>query len=496
MSRGIRLNSLSTRLAVACVTTIVLTGSAFFLLDRYNAQRYRDALMQRLNAPVAQYVVDHRALMRDGQPDLAILHALADQAMVINPALEVYLLDRQGLIVGHALPDASVRRRSVDLAPLHALIDGKAPLPIRGDDPRDPAAKKVFSAAPISVDGVVEGYLYTVLGGQVYETMASDLRGAYVESTGIVAAVSIMATSTAVAVLVTLLLTARLGRLTRAVEQAAAPDFRLTPELRRRDGGDEIDRLETVFVEMSAQIERQILELKEDDRLRRELVTNISHDLRTPLSAVQGYVEVLILEDASLNAAQRRQHLATVRRHLLRLNALVSDLFELAKLQSAGMSLQREPFSLSELAQDIVQDYQLPASRKRIRLCFDHAPGNSVVLADIALIHRVFENLVRNAIAYTPAGGEIRLVVAPGSQSAAVRISDTGAGIPASDLDRIFDRFYRAGQARFAASDSSGLGLAIVKRILELHDTRILVASRPGRGTQFGFSLPLAPTPA
>jgi two-component system, OmpR family, sensor kinase len=496
VSGGIRLNSLATRLAIACVTTIVLTGSAFFLLDRYNAQRYREALTQRLNAPVAQYVVDHRALMRDGEPDLDILHALADQAMVINPALEVYLLDRQGLIVGHALREDSVRRRSVDLAPIHTLIEGKAPLPILGEDPRDPAAKKVFSAAPIRVDGIVQGYLYTVVGGEVYETLSRDLRGAYVERTRMVAAASIMAASALVAVLVTIMLTARLGRLSRAVEQATSPDFRLTPLLRRRHGGDEIDRLENVFVEMSAQIERQILELKENDRLRRELVANISHDLRTPLAAVQGYIEVLLLKDGSLDAARRRRHLATARRQLLRLDALVSDLFELAKLQSVGMVPQCEPFSLSELAQDIVQDYQLQASRKRVHLRFDHAPGSTVVLADIALIHRVFENLLRNAIEHTPAGGEVRLAVAPGAKSAAVRISDTGAGIEASDLDRIFDRFYRAEHAQSKPSVSSGLGLAIVKRILELHDSTISVTSRPGCGTQFVFRLPLAQSPA
>lgn len=488
------MNGLSTRLALACVVIILLTGSAFFLLDRHNSHRYHDALTQRLNASIARYIVDRLALMPGGRPDPTVLRSLADQAMLINPALEVYLLDPRGHIVGHALPADSVVRRSVDVTAIRRLIDGDAVLPIHGDDPRDPAGQKVFSAAPVVVDGTLQGYLYTVLGGQLYEAVSRDLHGDYVESSGTVAAVSIIAASTAVALLVVTMLTRRLSRLARVVGQAAPPDFRVTPMLRRRDGGDEIDRLENLFVSMSDQIERQVRALQETDRLRRDLVTNISHDLRTPLTAMQGYVERLLLKDAELGPRERHLHLETVRRQLLRLDTLVSDLFELAKLQSPDVVPRYEPFALSELAQDIVQDFQLQAAEKRIRLCFDLAPGDTRVSADIALVHRVFDNLVRNAIRFTPVGGEIHLAIAPGTRTVDVTVSDTGPGIAVPELSRVFDRFYRAQQPDRLASGSSGLGLAIVKRILDLHDSPIRVTSPPDRGAVFSFSLPLAAT--
>jgi signal transduction histidine kinase len=163
----------------------------------------------------------------------------------------------------------------------------------------------------------------------------------------------------------------------------------------------------------------------------------------------------------------------------------------LSKLDSASVTPQLEHFSIPELVQDIAQEFQLEAERKGIVLTLDLASNSALTIGDIGLIQRVLENLVRNAIRFTPVGGEVTLSISERPQAVAVAVSDTGAGIPDQDIPRIFDRVYRSSNGENSLSDSSGLGLAIVKRILDLHESRITVSSKVDAGTRFEFELPL-----
>ncbi|MDH3533327.1 MAG: HAMP domain-containing histidine kinase, partial [Gammaproteobacteria bacterium] len=428
----------------------------------------------------------------NGNPDIANLRELANHAMVINPTAEIYLLDPAGNILGHALPPESVLRGRIDLAPVKALIDGTSRMPVHGDDPRSLAMQKVFSAAEIRSDERLEGYLYVVLGGQTYEALANDIGGSYTGNVRIVIAVVIVFAAAAIGLLVFGLLTRRLKLLSREIKRVSDSGFEQAPKIRPSPGtGDEIDQLVQSFVGMSAQIREQLEQLKENDRLRRELVTNISHDLRTPLSAMQGYLETMLIKGDSLSRADRKRYLKIARRHAVRLGILIGDLFELSKLDSASVTPALEAFSVPELVQDIAQEFQLEADKKHIRLALALDADTAFTVGDIGLIQRVLENLVRNAIRFTPKGGEITLSIAERPQSVTVAVSDTGPGIPEEDIPRIFDRFYRSDQGEEARSDSSGLGLAIVKRILDLHNSRITVISKVDAGTRFEFDLPL-----
>jgi len=152
---------------------------------------------------------------------------------------------------------------------------------------------------------------------------------------------------------------------------------------------------------------------------------------------------------------------------------------------------QLERFSVPELVQDIAQEFQLEAENKGITLSLNLDTDSAFTIGDIGLIQRVLENLVRNAIRFTPVGGDVILSISERPQSLAVAVSDTGLGIPDAEIPRIFDRFYRSEQGDEARSDSSGLGLAIVKRILDLHESRITVVSKLHAGTRFEFELPL-----
>lgn len=469
-------------------------GAAFFLVDRKVSRLYYEELTQKLNAPIAMYVTGQRQLISNGEPDLKSLQDLAGHAMVINPTAEIYLLDTTGQILGHAMPEETILRSSIDLGPIDELTSGRTSGPIRGDDPRSLDMRKVFSAAEIRSGDQLEGYLYVVLGGQTYEALANDIGNSYVGRTSLIIALTIVFAAAVVGVLVFQLLTRRLKRLTQEIKRTTSSNFDLAPALAvptSGGNGDEIDQLTESFIAMSSQIRQQLEQLKENDHLRRELVANISHDLRTPLSAMQGYIETLIIKGETLSDGDRDRYLRIARKHTVRLGILIGDLFELAKLDSASVTPSLEAFSVPELLQDIAQEFQLEAERHGIALSISLDSGNALTVGDIGLIQRVLENLVRNAIRFTPRGGEITLSIAERPQSVAVSVTDTGPGIPETEIPRIFDRFYRSEHGEEARSESSGLGLAIVKRILDLHDSRISVISKPNSGTRFEFELPL-----
>ncbi len=491
------MKTLFARLSFALLTIVLLMGGAFYTVDRLNTRAYYEELSQSVNAPIAMYVTAQDQLITDGTPNLDALHALSGHAMVINPTAEIYLLGRDGRILGHGLSDAEPVLDSVDLAPVTALIAESASLPLRGDDPRTGAERKIFSAAEVHSPRGLEGYLYVVLGGRTYDALAADIGDSYVGRATLIAFLAILGIAAVVGLLTFGLLTRRLKRLRRELRKVISSGFEHQPELPAGSvNGDEIDELGSAVVDMSKRIATQVEQLKENDRLRRELVTNISHDLRTPLSAMQGYVETLILRKDSLDERERDRYLGVVRKHTLRLGQLIGDLFELSKLDSVSMTPSVESFSIAELIQDVAQEFRLEAEQKNIRLSLDVDTGNGMTEGDIGLIQRVLENLVRNAIKYTPAGGEVVLSLSEKPTHLAVAVADTGNGIAEEEIPKIFDRFYRARDGEEARSDSSGIGLAIVKRILDIHGSCISVTSRLEAGTRFEFDLPAVRTAA
>jgi signal transduction histidine kinase len=245
-----------------------------------------------------------------------------------------------------------------------------------------------------------------------------------------------------------------------------------------------------------AEVERLKEDLEaENSYLRRDLIANVSHDLRTPLVSMRGYLELLAAKGETLDPDQRREYLGIAVRQSEHLTALVDELFELAKLDFKGMTLEREPFPFGELATDVVQKFRLAAERKRVGLHVEAAPHLPFVNADLSLMERVLENLIGNALQHTPAGGQVCVRLSAEGMRLSAQVADTGSGIPSADLPFIFDRFYRGADGRTRTSGGAGLGLAITKRILELHDTEIRVESDAKSGTRFAFSLPLHAAP-
>jgi signal transduction histidine kinase len=295
------------------------------------------------------------------------------------------------------------------------------------------------------------------------------------------------------ALLTYVLLTRRLQTLAIAVNRFREGDFARPMRLDSADpAGDELDQLSASVQEMSERIALQLERLQSSEASRRELLANVSHDLRTPLASMQGYLEILLLKQGTLPPEQERSYLEIATRHGERLGKLIHDLFQLTKLAAHEIRPQVEPFSVTELVQDVVQKFQLAAGKRGLRLDSRLTGEQTVVDADIALVETVLENLIENALRHTPRGGSVRVEVAPEAGRVAIRVADTGRGIAEEDLPNLFERYYHVDRGETGDAAGTGLGLAIVRHIVELHGGAIHVDSRLGEGTTFRFDLPFA----
>jgi signal transduction histidine kinase len=485
--------TLYAKLAFVLFGLFCVVGGAFLIAALFSAQMYQQEVAQRLNRNLAMYVVDEHVLIGDDGVNQSELEDLFHNMMIINPSLELYLLGPQGEIIGHSVDLGSVSATSVSLAPVHQLLEGEKNLPVLGEDPRNPERKRAFSVAPIRLNNELQGYIYAVLGSERVDHVSELLQQSYILRWSAWAMAGGMVFVLLAGLLVFFLLTRRLRRLSKAMEAFKKENFSSPAELSACANGssDEVDRLGVTFYEMAGRIRSQMEKLRETDALRRELVANVSHDLRTPLASLQGYLETLIIKDDDLSAGERRAYLETVSRHAERLGKLVVELFELAKLEACELEPRVEPFQLAELIHDVVHKFQLRAREKGIELIVDAVPGVPFAEADIGMIERVLDNLIENALQHTPGGGTVRLSLNSNGELLTVQVADTGEGIPADDLPHIFDRFYRKTSGNWSSGDGAGLGLAIAQRIVELHGGTLEVVSEPDAGSSFGFDLPV-----
>ncbi|MFT4526285.1 MAG: signal transduction histidine kinase [Bacteroidia bacterium] len=224
------------------------------------------------------------------------------------------------------------------------------------------------------------------------------------------------------------------------------------------------------------------------DRLRRELIANVSHDLRTPLAILKGYVETLQIKKDSLSELEKDQYLEIVQDSSERLASMITQLFEYSKLEAKQIEPQKEAFQITDLVGDLTSSNQVMAKKKSIDLTLEATTGVPLAFADISLVERAIQNLLDNALKFTPEGGSISLKVEPSDKFVSVTISDSGPGIEEADQAAIFDRYEQSKSDQ--KRQGIGLGLAIVKKIMELHNTTITLQSKPNEGSSFQFLLP------
>ena len=470
---------------------IVLMGASYVLITGFFANRYNQATAQRVNAQVAQHLIEEKfkeasPFLEDGSPNKALFADLMHDMMAVNRSIEVYLLSEAGEILYSVVLDHSDNAPAtfVSLDPVNSFIDSNGEDFILGDDPRNPGEKKIFSTAAFEVDGQ-KGFIYIILAGQEFQAISKNLMEQYFVNLGLGAFLITMLFALLIGLASIWFLTKNLRLITHTVQKFREGDLNVRISEPHRSN---VEAFALAFNEMADTIVGNIEKLKSVDTLRKELIANVSHDLRTPLAILKGYVETLQMKGDELKAEDRQEYLQSLNSNIDKLTRLVDQLFEYSKLEAEQITPVKEPFSITELSHDLVAKFKVLAEQKNIELRLDHQAENNLVYADLGLVERALQNLLENAIKYTDPGGKVTLSVLRKEDSIEINIADTGRGIPLNEQPFIFDRYKQIGTEK--KKQGYGLGLAIVKKIMELHDTKITVTSRPREGSSFAFSLP------
>jgi signal transduction histidine kinase len=411
--------------------------------------------------------------------------------MVLNPNIEIYLLDGGGKILAYFMePGLEIEQDHVDIEPIRSFLQEESAIPLSGTDPRNPDHDKHFSAAPIKIGVEQSGYLYIVLRSSLYDRAASMLRERYLFSTLNQSILLSLLLVGIIGIILFTFLTKRLQRISRAVQDFEKGNYASRIENSTRD---EFGSLAKAFNQMADTISTHMDQLKETDKLRRELVANVSHDLKSPLATIQGFIETMLLKDERLSKKERRRFLEIVLSSTRSLDKLVGELLVLSRLETKQLEPKLEIFSMTDLAQDVYMKFKPRAEKRRLHLSALIPDDLCSVHADIALIERVMSNLLDNAVKNTFKNGAVSIELQCEEGRIRFSVTDTGRGIAADEIPRLFERFYVGGRSRPSSEEGTGLGLAISQKIMELHDGTISVTSRVGQGSSFSFDLPSTP---
>jgi signal transduction histidine kinase len=479
-------SSFYARLSTIFLLLILALGAGCIVIAFSSASHLFDDVEQLLNREYARSIVEElRPLVAEGFSEERVRGAI-HYMMVLNPMVEIYLLDARGKILAYFLnPAERIVRSSVDLGPVRAFVKNAGRTSILGEDPRTLSRVRPFSAAPLPMGGE-NGYVYIILGGERYDASLRMIRDSYYLRAGLVAFFLAIAATLIAGLSLFFFLTRRLSTLTNAVRGFERGDLERRVEAR---GSDELGVLGRTFNEMASTIAADVEKLRLAERMRRDLIGNISHDLRSPLASIQAYLETMVMKDAQLSSEERLRFLEISLRNIASLQSLVEELFELAKLEAKQVQLRREPLPIAELAQDVALKMAPSAQSRRVSLDVEPSGDLPLVSCDVGMIERVLTNLIDNALRATSAGGSVRVLLTPEEERVRVTVADTGVGIAPEDLPHVFDRFYRADKSRDRATGGAGLGLAIARQIVELHGSILTVQSTPGQGARFSFSL-------
>jgi two-component system phosphate regulon sensor histidine kinase PhoR len=233
-----------------------------------------------------------------------------------------------------------------------------------------------------------------------------------------------------------------------------------------------------------------ITDLRKLERVRRDFVANVSHEFKTPLTAIQGFAETL-LAGAIDDPQNRVRFLEIILEHSRRLARLTDDLLKLSKMDADRLDLEIRRISVTPFVQSCVETTQRSAAEKDLRMSVNLQESVPDIAADRRRLAEVLQNLLDNAIQYTPSGGQIMVSTSANGDEVTFTVSDTGIGIPQADQPRIFERFYRVDVARSREVGGTGLGLSIAKHLVDAHGGRIWVDSEVGQGSQFHFTVPV-----
>jgi signal transduction histidine kinase len=493
---GLRARLVIAFIIVTALSLAVVTATLPRLLDSYFAQQSTTDLLRRAGSArnfIAQYMLNYR----DGGGGAARPLLAPTQPLTASEGLRAALEAKEGdgirqlaVVIAQAnitVTIASDRDHQEDIA---YRLDERFP---------DELAQEGQEREPISAESsfVIPDLFWTQSGAGAPErfvvvrlseplTYRAQTIQRIIDVMTVASVIALIA-----AVIASVFIASRLAkpirRLTGAARQLA--DGNLGVRVVPPSASPEVRDLSEAFNAMAERLQRSIDFIRRDRDRSRDFLADVSHELRTPIAALRTFNE-LLNEEASMDDATRVEFLEQSRQQIERLDWLATNLLELSKLESGLVLLDMRPDDLRAVVENAVQQALPSADRKGVDLAMEVPDEPIRQRHDPQRLGQVLSNLIGNAIKFTEPGGKVDVRLEATTEGAHIRVADTGVGIDAQELPRVFDRFYRGGGATQTRASGSGLGLSIVRQIVEMHSGRVAITSSPGKGTQVSVALP------
>ncbi|NTV46193.1 MAG: HAMP domain-containing histidine kinase, partial [Chlorobiales bacterium] len=449
--------SLQFKLSLLFVVIMLAMSAGYIYTATQSTSLYLAETTQKLHYHLAESIAREIKIdYKTNAIDPVAVERIFERVKVYNPTIGVFLVDLNGDVLSYS-SSCAVSKLHISTSSIRTFLDGKQSLPIYGDDPVDPNVQKIFSATTLKFsDGSPMAYLYVTLGCVSAASTEAMVKQSY--AIKILVATLIIGFVIALIIGLTMisLLTKDLRRFISFIHRIKTGDFSQRIQV---SSSSELKELADAFNDMADKIAHSMNLLKENENLLREFIANISHDLRTPLASIEGYMETILLKKHLLSQKEKNLYFQTILKNTRTLNRLVHQLLDLSKLEAKQVKLKPEPFSLTELIQDVLLKFNPQANASHISLNAHFPEDTPFVFADIGLIDRVLQNLIGNAFNYTDEGGRIDVVIEVLNPfEISVHVRDTGKGIPSEQLKHIFDRFYQGDKVRSKHRSGAGLG--------------------------------------
>lgn len=476
-------NSLFWKISAVFLLILLVISAVYIYISVNTAEMYFQETRQKLDIKIASHISGEAEFFKGDSVNYNAMKNVFHNVMVINPSLEVYLLDTMGNILAFDADSSKVKLKKLPLDPIQKFISSEKETFFLAPDPKIPGKEKPISAAKVYSNGKFKGYIYVILGGQEYENASQLLFGSYILRLGVRSMIIALLAAMIIGFFAIGFIIRNLRKIIKVIRDFQ--DGNLNARIKLKSKG-ELQEFARSFNDMADTIVGNIDEIKRMDNMRRDLVANVSHDLRTPLSIISGYVETILIKEDKLSPEERKKYLNTILSSTGRLQSLVEELFELSKLEAKETKPEKESFSLAELLQDVHQKNLIIALKKNIKLELSIEDNLPFIFADIRMMEKIFQNLLDNALKFTPSSGkvEIKLIRKNPGELIAV-ISDSGLGIEKDQIPFIFDRYHQIKRVSTEAFHGTGLGLTIVKKLADLQGLKIHVKSEAAKGTSF-----------
>ncbi len=458
----------------------------FMVITYFTTKNFHQASTQLLNKDVASHIAKFTSPFENDRINKRKADSVFKDAMVISPSAEIYFLDTAGKVMAFHPNEKPIKLWQLPLQNIKNLIASKGEDYITGPDPRDPSNPKIFSAAEVKSKFKNLGYIYVILGSNEHVTKV--LYKSYFGSLLIKAFFGIVVLSIILGLLYLSRIQKSFNSMITVLEKFQNGDLTARFNLKEKE---ELAPVTQAFNKMADLLVYNIGRLTKSEQERKDFIANISHDLRTPLSIARGYTETLLMQkEKQVTQQEQEEFLQLIHRKLRQVEYMVKQLFDLSKMESAELVPHKEPFVPSEIVQETVNNYQLIAAEKKVKLGCTQCLYHVWVNGDIAMMERVFQNLIDNAINNTPKDGDIQISIVANEKELIFTIENSGSSIPAEILNWIN---HSKDESSFSTSRPAklGLGLMIVKKILHLHQYSFKAENNTGIGNRFTIIMPM-----